>query len=71
MKIANHRLAGEGGEAVSFRMSPNHSRGVSPLYLILHYTAGTTLEGAVSWFLDPQARASAHLIIGRDGAMVN
>lgn len=70
MKIANHRLVGEGTEAVSFRKSPNQSGGLSPLYLILHFTAGTTLDGAVSWFLKPEARASAHLVIGRDGAVV-
>ncbi len=70
MKITNHRLVGESGEAVSFRKSPNQSGGVSPLYLILHFTAGATLDGAVSWFLNPEAQASAHLVIGRDGAVV-
>lgn len=60
----------EAGEAVSFQKSPNQSSGISPLYLVMHYTAGTSLEGAVSWFLNPAAKASAHLVIGRDGAVV-
>jgi len=70
MKIRNHLLVGDAGEAVSFRKSPNQSGRVSPLYLIVHFTAGPTLEGAVSWFLSPEAQASAHLVIGRDGAVV-
>jgi N-acetylmuramoyl-L-alanine amidase len=70
MRIRNHLLLGDAGEPVSFRKSPNQSSPVSPLYLILHYTAGTSLEGAVSWFLNPDAQASAHLVIGRDGAIV-
>jgi N-acetylmuramoyl-L-alanine amidase len=43
---------------------------LSPIYLIMHYTAGPTLEGAVGWFLKPEANASAHLVVGRDGQIV-
>lgn len=70
MKISNHQLVGALGERVSFTRSPNFSSGLSPLYLILHYTAGTTLAGAVSWFQNPRAQASAHLVIDRDGSIV-
>lgn len=70
MKIRNHILVAEAGETVRFEKSPNQSLPLSPIYLILHYTAGPTLDGAVSWFLKREARASAHLVIGRDGQIV-
>jgi N-acetylmuramoyl-L-alanine amidase len=70
MKVHNHFLLDAQGAQVVFRQSPNQSAGMSQLYLVIHYTAGTTLEGAVSWFLNPAAQASAHLVIGRDGAIV-
>lgn len=70
MKIANHLLVGAPGENVTFVKSPNYSSGVSPIYLIIHYTAGTTLAAAVSWFQNPQAQASSHLVIDRDGSIV-
>lgn len=38
--------------------------------IVMHYTAGTTLEGAVSHLSKPQVQASAHLVIGRDGRIV-
>lgn len=70
MKIQNHRLVGDFGENIKFVESVNSSAGVYPIYLIIHYTAGTSLSGAVSWFQSPEAKASAHLIIDRDGAVV-
>lgn len=70
MKITNHKLIGEPGEQISFVNSPNQSSGISPLYLIMHYTAGSTLSGAVSWFQNPDAQASSHLVIDRDGTIV-
>ena len=70
MKISNHLLVAEAGDKVSFVKSPNYSSGVSPIYLILHYTAGPTLSGTVSWFQNPEAQASAHLVIDRNGSIV-
>lgn len=69
MKISNHLLNGENGE-VSFVKSPNYSSGISPIYLIIHYTAGTTASGAVSWFQNKDSQASAHLVIDRDGSII-
>lgn len=69
MKISNHVLHGENDE-VSFVKSPNYSLGFSPIYLIIHYTAGTTASGAVSWFKNKDSQASSHLIIDRDGSIV-
>jgi N-acetylmuramoyl-L-alanine amidase len=68
MKIANHRLVD--GEAVTFVGTANQSAGIRPLYLVMHYTAGLGLDGTVAWLRNPAAKASAHLVIGRDGRIV-
>ena len=70
MKINNHLLEGEG---VTFRESPNQSGAFDaplPDTIIMHYTAGGSLEGSVSWLCNPTAKASAHIVIGRDGSVV-
>jgi N-acetylmuramoyl-L-alanine amidase len=38
-------------------------------FILAHWTGGPTLDGAVNWLTSPQAKASAHLVIGRDGAL--
>ena len=50
MKISNHLLVAENGENIAVKRSPNQSAPFSPIYLIVHYTAGRALDGAVSWF---------------------
>jgi len=56
----------DNGGVVPFAYSPNFSGDLRPRFIIGHYTAGGTAEGAVSWLTNPDARASAHLVIGRD-----
>lgn len=70
MKVSNHKLINDDGSPVTFIPTRNHSQGISPIYLIIHYTAGGTLDGAASWFQKPEAEASAHVIIGRDAEVV-
>ena len=67
MKIKDHRLYLDDGTPVSLQKSPNQSEGITPEYLIMHYTAGASAESSVAWFLNPAAKASAHLVIGRNG----
>ena len=69
MKIVNHRLKREDGEALPFRRSPNQSGAITPEFLVMHYTAGASASSAINWLTNPAARASAHLVIGRDGAI--
>lgn len=38
-------------------------------YVILHDTAGPSVESVISWLQDGPGQASYHLIIGRDGAI--
>lgn len=59
------------GKPVPYRPSPNISGArMEPRLLVLHDTAGSSLEGAVSWFENPKSRVSAHLVVDRDGTLV-
>jgi len=69
MKIVRHRLIQADGSAVPFRRSPNQSSGLDPSYVVMHYTAGASAESSIDWLLDPAARASAHVLVGRDGGV--
>lgn len=72
MRIVDHRLCEDDGTPVSFTRSPNQGRGgqdieITPSLLVMHFTAGGSLDGAVTWFSNPTAQSSAHVVIGRDG----
>lgn len=69
MKISHHRLIADRGESLCHVETPNLGEAMTPEYLVIHYTAGCSAEGAVAWLCDPAARASAHLVIGRDGSL--
>jgi len=69
MKILRHRLHLDGGKAVPFERSPNAGGRLEPKYLVMHYTGGSSADGSIQWLCDPAARASAHLVIGRDGSI--
>lgn len=71
MRVENNILhPDDDGEDIRFEGTPNHSGAVLPVFLVMHYTAGTSLDGAVSWLKNPEAKASAHLVIDRSGRMV-
>lgn len=68
MKIISEKLAGTASsEIISFVPSPNKGGTMVPDSIIIHFTAGRSAESSVDWFKDPQANASAHLIIAQDG----
>jgi N-acetylmuramoyl-L-alanine amidase len=68
MKIANNRLVSENtSEVIINDNTPNKGGVITPKFIIIHFTAGRGAESSVSWFKDPKAKASAHLVIGRDG----
>ncbi len=69
MKIENHRLIGNDGQPVAFESSPNKGGSLDPEFLIMHFTAGRSAATSIGWFMNPSAGASAHLVIGRDGAI--
>ena len=69
LNIKNHRLVGDG---VSFRATPNHGGELKARYLVFHYTAGRSAESSVESMCTrkPQGNASAHLVLARDGRIV-
>ena len=70
MRVRNHRLLGADDAPVEFRQSPNQSSGtIVPEYLVVHYTAGRSASSSIEWLCDKDARASAHLVIDRKGAI--
>jgi len=57
----------------AFHRSPNRGGKFSPPLpdtIVIHYTAGVTLDGAVRTLCDPASKASAHFVIDRDGSVV-
>jgi N-acetylmuramoyl-L-alanine amidase len=54
-------------EGVEIAPSPNHGGRIVPEYLVIHYTAGRSGESSARHFMDPAARASAHIVLDRTG----
>lgn len=72
MKITNHLLQGDDSRKVGFIASPNKSGNYAqglPDTIILHYTAGKDSASAIKTLVDPAVKASAHLVVGRDGSI--
>ena len=67
--IQNHRLT---GPDVSYQATPNVGGAMRPQFVVLHYTAGRTLESSVESLCTkkPQGNASSHIVLGRDGRIV-
>ena len=67
-KISRHILSGENVEyfATSGKDSGLFADGL-PDTVIIHYTAEGSLEKAVDLLRDPLIKASAHLVVGRNG----
>ncbi len=66
LSIEKDRLVGTG---VSFIETPNKGGELSPRYLVFHYTAGRSAQSSIDWLTNPAAKASAHLILARDGSI--
>lgn len=69
MKIRNHRLYRDDGNACAYVASPHVGAVLTPRFLVIHYTAGGSAAGTISWFRDPKSKVSAHLVIARDGKL--
>jgi N-acetylmuramoyl-L-alanine amidase len=57
------------GAGVSFVETPNKGGNLAPRYLVFHYTAGKSATSSVGWLTNPEAKASAHLVLARDGTI--
>ena len=72
MKVSKHRLLDSSGKGVPFDETPNKKgllKGGKPKYIIIHYTAGATAQSAINVFNNPAHQASAHIVLGHDGAI--
>lgn len=68
MKVKDHFLYDSTGKQVPFKQSPNIGSGVlKQEYIIIHYDASASAEGAISWMLSPKSKVSAHLSLSREG----
>jgi N-acetylmuramoyl-L-alanine amidase len=69
MKIVNHLLCLDDGTPCAFAKSPNHGGAITPQYLVIHFTASPNAKSAIDWLTNPEAKASAHVVIARDGTI--
>ena len=68
MKIKNHKLESENDNEVIIQAPTTNKGGlIKPKFIIIHFTAGSSAESSVEWFKNTAAKASAHIVIGRDG----
>ena len=66
MKIKNHRL-----EGAEFRAAHSSGGEMRPRLIILHDTAGRLDKGSsVNWFCSDECNTSAHIVVERDGTIV-
>jgi N-acetylmuramoyl-L-alanine amidase len=66
LSIEDDRLVGAG---VFFVETPNRGGDLTPRYLVFHYTAGKSATSSINWLTNPESKASAHLILARDGTI--
>lgn len=67
MEIENHLF-----KDCEQQNSPNHGgkfAAGAPDSIIVHYTAGSSAESSIRTLCNPEIQASAHLVVGRDGAV--
>lgn len=69
MKIVNHRLVRDDGTPYPFRSTPNQGGTLNPRWLVMHYTAGGSASESIGWLANPDAKASAHIVIAKDGSI--
>ena len=73
MQIINHLLYDDNSAPYRFINSPNYRRNTRLTacdYLIIHYTTGTNPSQTINWFTSPKAMAVAHLLITREGEII-
>ena len=63
MRIVQYRL-----EGVTFDANPHHGGAITPRFIVMHYTAGSSMLGSVRAIKD--RGLSAHLFVERDGAVI-
>lgn len=67
--IKNHRLYRD-GKPVDYYPSPNVGRPITPRIVVIHYTGDNGFKGAISWLTASVSGVSAHLVIAKNGEVV-
>ncbi|MCX9156325.1 N-acetylmuramoyl-L-alanine amidase [Niveibacterium sp. 24ML] len=67
MDIKNHWLT---GERIRKQETPNRGGALKPRFLVMHFTGGASAQSSADWLCNPAARASAHLVLARDGSII-
>jgi len=70
MKVANHTLS---GDQVTHQNSPNVGgkfKAGLPDTIVIHYTGGSSAQSSANWLCDQRAKASAHVVIGTEGEII-
>ena len=67
MRINDADLLEPDGADIEIGDSPNQGGPIVPEYLVIHYTAGRSGASSARHFLDPEAKASAHIVLDRSG----
>ena len=67
--VQNGIVLGRGSARVSHVETPNHSGEINPKYIVLHYT-GAVGDAAIRTMTNTRVKASAHIIVRRDGSVV-
>ena len=70
LKITDHVLEGENVEIVPCDKDSGVFSSGFPDTVVVHYTAAGSISSAVRTLTDPQVKASAHLVIGREGEIM-
>jgi N-acetylmuramoyl-L-alanine amidase len=65
LSISNHRITG-----APYAPSPNSGGALGPRFLVIHYTASGPGFDTAAYFTRSAARSSAHLVIRRDGTLI-
>lgn len=69
-KIAHHRLLSDHVQHESTEKNSGTFATGLPDTIVFHFTATGSLQMAVNYLMDPEVKASAHLVIGRNGSIV-
>lgn len=75
-QIADHRLfyPSDLSETPLLQWMPSphytHNREIIPQLIVMHYTAGASARSTAEWCCQPEAAVSYHVIIDRDGSLI-
>lgn len=72
--IEQHKLKdSEEKIKISYQETPNVSGPYAsdlPDTVVIHYTAGSSLNSSAKWLQNPRAKASAHVVVGKTGEVI-